>query len=102
MRRSAGVILLVWLAIEIWAGSRIPHRIARGPNPIFLFIWLSVGIKLIILLVLAMLDLLSTRHYAQRKRRSMLLERLILLRDARRHRVGRHARYPGEADRDPD
>jgi len=85
LRRTAGVVLLVWLAIEIWAGSRISHRIAKQPNPTFLFIWLSVGIKLIILLALAMLDLLQTRRYARRVRRSMILERLRLLRDARRH-----------------
>ncbi len=84
LRRTAGVVLLIWLAIEIWAGSRIPHRLAQRPNPSFLFIWLGVGIKLIILLSLAMLDLLYTRRYARRQRRSMTLERLRLIRDARR------------------
>jgi len=85
LRRMAGVVLLILLAVEIWAGSRIPHRIARRPNPIFVFIWLTVGIELIFLLALAMIDLLSTRRYARRQRRSMLLERLKLIRDARRH-----------------
>jgi hypothetical protein len=83
LRRSAGVVLLILLAIEIWVGSRIPYSIAKKPNPAFVFIWLGVGIELIILLMLAMIDLLSTRRYARRQRRSMILERLRLLRDSR-------------------
>ena len=64
LRRTAGVVLLLWLAVEIWVGSEIPHRIATRPNPTFLFIWLSVGVKLIVLLALAMLDLAA--HQALR------------------------------------
>ena len=86
-RRAIGVLLLLWLAVEIWAGSRIAHRIERRPNPAFLFIWLSVGIKLIVLLALALFDLMQTRRYATRQRRSMILERLKLVRDARRESV---------------
>jgi heme exporter protein D len=96
LRRIAGVVLLLWLAVEIWAGCRIPHRIATRPNPTFLFIWLSVGIKLIVLLALAMLDLLHTRRYARRQRRSMILERLKLVRDARRQ--SSHAQAPPRSE----
>jgi hypothetical protein len=102
LRRTVGVVLLLWLAIEIWAGSRIPLRIAQRPNPTFLFIWLSVGIKLIILLALAMLDLLHTRRYARRQRRSMLLERLRLLREARRHSARAQAESSSEPPHDPE
>jgi len=100
LRRMAGVVLLLWLAIEIWAGSRIPHRIAKRPNPSFLFIWLSVGVKLIILLALAMLDLLHTRRYARRLRRSILLERLKLVRDARRQSARGQAQTSSEPPHD--
>jgi heme exporter protein D len=82
-RRLAGLILLGMLAVEIWAGSRIPYRNANRPNPAFVLIWLMVGIELIILLLLAMVDLLQTKNYARRQRRSMILERLRMLRDAR-------------------
>jgi len=102
LRRAAGVVLLFWLAIEIWAGSRIPHRIADRPNPTFLFIWLSVGIKLIILLALAMLDLVHTRRYATRLRRAMILERLRLVRDARRRSDRGQAPSSSEPPRDPE
>jgi hypothetical protein len=91
LRRMAGVILLFALAIEIWAGSRVPYRIAQRPNPTFVFIWLSVGIELIILLTLAMLDLANIRRYARRQRRSMILERLRLARDAREETRSRQA-----------
>jgi heme exporter protein D len=100
LRRSAGVVLLLWLAIEIWSGSRIPHRIGQRPNPTFLFIWLSVGIKLIVLIALAMLDLLHTRRYARRHRRSMIIERLKLVRDARRQKADGQA--PPSSERPPD
>ncbi len=100
LRRTAGVVLLLWLAIEIWVGSRIPHSIARRPNPTFLFIWLSVGIKLIILLALAMLDLLHTRRYARRQRRSMTLERLRLIRDAHRQSAREQAPSSSEPQHD--
>jgi hypothetical protein len=100
LRRSAGVILLILLAIEIWEGSRIPYSLATKPNPAFVFIWLSVGIELIILVALAMTDLLSTRRYARRQRRSMILERLRLLRDARRDPAGGQA--PPASEPPPD
>ncbi len=99
LRRITGVVLLLWLAVEIWVGSRIPHSLAQRPNPTFLFIWLSVGIKLIILLALAMLDLLETRRYARRQRRSMTLERLRLIRDVHRQSAGGQA--PSSSSSEP-
>jgi hypothetical protein len=102
LRRAVGVFLLLWLALEIWAGARIPHQIGMRPNPTFLFIWLSVGIKLIVLVVLAMLDLLETRRYATRQRRSMILERLKLVRDARRDAAQRQAPPFSEPQQDRD
>jgi len=103
LRRAVGVFLLLWLALEIWAGSRIPHQRGKQPNPTFLFIWLSVGIKLIVLLALAFIDLLTTRRYARRQRRSMTLERLKLVRDARRRSAQKQAPPPSapQQDRDP-
>lgn len=88
LRRTAGVVLMILLAIEIWAGSTIPHQIGHRPSRAFVFIWLGVGIELIVLLALAMFDLLDTRRYARRQRRSMILERLRLLREARDDSAG--------------
>ncbi len=100
LRRAAGVILLILLAIEIWIGSEIPYRIANRPSRAFVFIWLFVGIELIILLALAALDLLHTRRYARRLRRSLILERLRLLRDARDDRSAGQA--PAASEPQPD
>jgi hypothetical protein len=96
-RRVAGAVLLLCIALEIWAGSRIPHRIGNRPSAWFLAIWLNVGINLLILLALAVIDLVDNRRYARRQRRSMIAERLRLLRNARRP----SAEAPGDQSSKP-
>jgi hypothetical protein len=95
-RRVAGAVLLLCIAVEIWAGSRIPHRLGNRPSGWFLAIWLNVGINLLILLALAAVDLVDNRRYARRQRRSMIAERLRLLREARRSSSG------GPSDQSPE
>jgi len=94
VRRVFVVILLILLAIGIYFGSRIDHRLNGKPNPRFLVTWLAVFWLVIILTVTAMIDWLATRRYARRHRKELVREGLLILRDEMKARITQEAIDP--------
>jgi hypothetical protein len=82
LRRGLGVAVMLVLALGLYFGSRMPHKVAGRANLAFVEIWLAIVALIVVLLVLALFDLVSTRSYAQRQRRSIARERQRMLRDA--------------------
>jgi len=87
LRRALGVAVMLLLAAGLLIGSRIPFKLPGGPNPDFVAMWTGIVTLLLVLMGLALIDLLATRRYAQRKRRAMASERIDLIRDALRKRL---------------
>lgn len=84
VRRFLGVTVMLILALGLYFGSRIPHKVAGRANLTFVEVWLAIVALIVVLLVLALLDWVSTRSYARRQRRSMARERQQILRDVLR------------------
>jgi hypothetical protein len=108
LRRAVGILLMAYLALGIYVGSRLPTFVVEAkeprefgpveftagaaiipalethPNRRFLVIWLAVFAAVVLLLGLAMIDWISTRRYADRHRRRMHEERLEILRETMR------------------
>lgn len=109
LRRGLGVILLAILSPAIYVGSRLPTfmidpaspqppgpdattagalvatAVRLHPNHRFLAVWMAVFGSVVALLVLALIDWISTRLYARRQRNAMDRERLALFREAARY-----------------
>jgi hypothetical protein len=90
-RRAVGIVVLGLLAVGIYVGSRLPTFVAevasaenlagqKHPNRAFLAVWLAVFASIVLLLGLAMIDWISTRRYAQRRRGELHRERLEIFR----------------------
>ena len=78
-RRSAGLSVLCILAVGIVVGSRTPPRIGPQPNSAFLLIWLGIFALISLLLMLAMLDWVDLRRYAQHKKKAIGREHLAII-----------------------
>jgi len=98
MRRGLGVALMVILAAGLSIGSRIAPRVNEHANLTFVEFWLGEIGLLFVLVTMAGLDLLATRRYARRLRRSIARERIRLLREAIRESGLRHSDPPGESE----
>ncbi len=109
LRRAFGILLMGYLALGVYIGSRLPLFVLEPkdpgeagpveltagavivpvveahPNRRFLIVWLGVFASVVILLGLAMIDWIATRRYARRHRREMHQERLEILRETWRH-----------------
>lgn len=106
LRRGLGIMLMAFLAVGVYAGSRLPTFVDEAgkadvkagagadaahvvrdahPNNVFLAVWLGVFTSVVLLLGLALIDWISTRRYAQRHRREMNRERIDILRETLRH-----------------
>jgi hypothetical protein len=116
LRRGLGIALMAFLALGVYAGSRLPTFVVepgdprlRGPaatvagavvqsalethpNRRFLAVWMGVFASVVLLLGLALIDWISTRRYAERHRREMSRERLEILRETIRQT---HSREDG-------
>jgi hypothetical protein len=88
-RRALGLVVLVALAVGLFVGSRIPHKLGNQTNPQFLGIWFGVFLLILLLLFLAMIDWLALRIFARRHRSQILRERIeILKEEALRRKAG--------------
>lgn len=85
-RRMLGIVVMVWLAVGLVVGSRLPHKLGNQTNPQFLGIWFGVFLLIFVLLSLAMLDWLALRVFARRHRSQILRERIEILKDEARRR----------------
>ena len=81
VRRGLGVAVMLVIALGLYFGSRIPSKVAGRANLIFVVVWLAIIGLIVVMLILAFVDWLSTRLYARRLSRSMARERLQILRD---------------------
>jgi hypothetical protein len=84
VRRGLGVAVILILAAGLYIGSRIPPKVAGHANLLFVEIWLAIIGLILVLLILALIDWVSTRVYARRQRRVMARERMQILRDTMR------------------
>ena len=91
---------MVLLAVGVYAGTRIPHKLAGRPNLLFLQTWLWVILLVFVLLVLAAIDWFATRVYGNRQRKAMLREGIDILRDEYRARsaLRQNGTTPGESN----
>jgi hypothetical protein len=82
LRRAVGVLIILALSALLSVGSRMPPKLQGQWRLAFVEVWTGVIGLLAVLLSLALTDLMATRRYAQRKRRSMARERIRLIRGA--------------------
>jgi uncharacterized membrane protein YciS (DUF1049 family) len=75
----------------LYFGSRMPPKVAGRANLTFVVVWLAIIGLIVVMLLLAFLDWLSTRLYARRHSRSMARQRLQLLRETLRKSRGDRA-----------
>jgi hypothetical protein len=99
LRRGVGIVLMGFLAVGVYAGSRLPTiviEVGKAGIPAGaradakhavrdLAVWLGLFTSVVLLLGLALVDWISTRRYAKRHRREMNRERLDIVRDTLRH-----------------
>ncbi|WP_145276077.1 hypothetical protein [Tautonia plasticadhaerens] len=78
-RRYRGVICLAVLGLGIGVGGNIDIRAGRSERIAFVVTWGAVFLLLLQVLLLAFVDLWSTRRYADRQRRRLAEERRITL-----------------------
>jgi magnesium-transporting ATPase (P-type) len=84
VRRGLGVAVMLVIAAGLYVGSRIPPKVAGRANLTFIEVWLAIVGLIIVMLLLAFVDWVSTRIYARRQSRSMARERLQILRETLR------------------
>jgi len=91
VRRWAGVVVMLALALDVLWGSWVEPRIANRGNPWFGVVWLVVLSLIVVMLALAFFDLLATRKYARRHRRDLFMHQI----EEVRRRLGRAGVSPG-------
>lgn len=92
-RRSLGLSILCILAPGIVIGSRIPSRVGRAPNLLFLEVWLGIFALIMGLVSLALVDWFDLRRYARQKRSAIGREQITLL----HNELSRHEDGPPSA-----
>jgi uncharacterized membrane protein len=80
-RRALVAVILLVLALIIFVGSTMEAKVAGRTNVVFLLLWLSAFVLILMLLLLAMFDWLATRLYARRHLQQLARERLEILRE---------------------
>jgi hypothetical protein len=79
LRRAVGTIVLVLLAVAIGFGGQMPHQVNGRANLKFIQIWAGVAFLIAVLLVLALLDWISTSLYFKRHRQILTHEGLSII-----------------------
>jgi hypothetical protein len=87
LRRLLGTIILVVLASALGVGGWMPDRVNGRANQRFVYLWFGIAAMMVVLLILALLDWLSTRLYARRQRRRLTHEGLAIVEDELRARL---------------
>ncbi|WP_435018930.1 hypothetical protein TA3x_000920 [Tundrisphaera sp. TA3] len=100
LRRGAGVIIMVVLAIGLVVGTRVDPRQSLQSRQMFIATWLVVSLLILGLLALALFDWIALRIYAGRVRRAISRERVAILTDElqRRRASGGNGRAHGPVD----
>jgi hypothetical protein len=79
LRRLLGTIILTLIAVSLAIGGWLPDRVNGRANKKFIYLWSGIAAMMVVLLVLAMLDWLSTRLYGIRQRRKLTDEGLSIV-----------------------
>lgn len=79
LRRLLGTIILALIAGAIVLGGSMPDRVNGRANQKFIYLWTGIALMMVVLLVLATLDWVSTRLYAIRQRRKLTDEGLSIV-----------------------
>ncbi len=87
LRRLLGTIILVLIAAAMAAGAWIPDRIGGQVNQLFIDLWAGIALMMVVLLLLALLDWISTRLYAHRQRKRLTDEGLSIVEAELRARI---------------
>ena len=97
LRRLLGTIVLGLIAVALFLGGWVPDRVNGRANQKFIYLWAGIALMMVVLLILALLDWISTRLYVRRQRRRLtdeglsILEAEIRVREAiRRAQIGEH------------
>jgi len=100
-RRGLIATILLVLAALILIGSGVDPRPAGRPNPAFVLTWLTAFGLILVLLWLALVDWVATRHYARRQFHHLSRERLAILRDTLREASRIERESPGDSIEPP-
>jgi uncharacterized membrane protein YedE/YeeE len=79
LRRVIGTIVLGFLGVAIAFGGQMPHMVNGQANTKFVQLWAGVAFLIAVLLMLAMLDWVSTRLYFKRHRQKLTNEGLSIV-----------------------
>lgn len=79
LRRVLGTIVLGLVAVGLALGGRMPAVVNGRANLKFVQVWSAVALLIVVLLVLALLDWVSTRLYARRHRQRLTDEGLSIV-----------------------
>ena len=79
LRRLLGTIILTLIATALFVGAWMPDRVNGRANQKFIYLWSGIALMMVVLLVLATLDWLSTRLYLIRQRRKLTDEGLSIV-----------------------
>jgi hypothetical protein len=84
IRRSLGTSVLGLIGIGMIVGSLINPKIQKMP---FLWVWLIVGVLVLLSILLALVDWFANFAYAARHRRLLIEERLKLIENEYKNRA---------------
>jgi hypothetical protein len=79
IRRALGTIVLLILAVALAIGGRMPPKVNGVANEKFVLLWSGVILLMLVLVVLAGLDWISTRLYWRRHRQKLTDEGLSIM-----------------------
>jgi drug/metabolite transporter superfamily protein YnfA len=98
LRRVVGTIVLALLGVAIAFGGQMPHMINGQANTKFIQLWAGVAFLIAALLMLAMLDWISTRLYFKRHRQRLTNEGLSIVEAELRLKLEMQRRRPDHFD----
>ena len=102
LRRCLGSIVMGLLAVGIFLGGRVAPQVGGKANPLFVQVWAGVVLLLLALVLLGMLDWVSSRIYARRVRARLTREGLAIVEAELRQKLAdkrARAGLSGDGDR---
>jgi hypothetical protein len=102
IRRLVGTIVLALLSVAIGFGGRMPHRVNGVANTKFVYLWAGVIFLIAALLILALLDWISTQLYLRRHRLKLTQEGLSIVEAELRIKLAQQRRHRERFDARPN
>ena len=92
IRRALGISILGWIGIGMIVGSLLDPKTEKLT---FLWVWLGVGVLVLLSILLAFLDWFANFSFAARHRRLLIEERLKLIEEEYRQKAARSNGHSG-------